>query len=149
MPGLDPWEPWPARLAESMFLHRRLDLQATASCTKARSRDHADRYEYLPDTTERRDDWAVWEAMMASPSTSIMSNAWDALAGRLTPAQREAAMRPGSTLVLAGAGTGKTSTLTASVVHKIEVEKFLASMGSLPMQRTWSANLCSASCLRV
>jgi DNA helicase-2/ATP-dependent DNA helicase PcrA len=36
-------------------------------------------------------------------------------------------MRPGSALVLAGAGTGKTSTLTASVVHKIEVEKLVAS----------------------
>ena len=30
MPGLEPWEPWPPRLAESMFLHRLLDLQATA-----------------------------------------------------------------------------------------------------------------------
>jgi UvrD/REP helicase N-terminal domain len=65
--------------------------------------------------------------MMASRSTDIIPNAWDALAGRLTPAQREAAMRPGSALVLAGAGTGKTSTLTASVVHKIEVEKLAAS----------------------
>ena len=53
--------------------------------------------------------------------------AWDALAARLTPAQREAAMHPGSTLVLAGAGTGKTSTLTASVVFKIECEQIPAS----------------------
>ena len=30
MPGLEPWEPWPPRLAEPMFLHRLLDLQATA-----------------------------------------------------------------------------------------------------------------------
>ena len=30
MPGLEPWEPWPPRLAKSMFLHRLLDLQATA-----------------------------------------------------------------------------------------------------------------------
>ena len=30
MPGLAPWEPWPPRLAESMFLHRLLDLRATA-----------------------------------------------------------------------------------------------------------------------
>jgi uncharacterized protein len=30
MLGLEPWEPWPPRLAESMFLHRLLDLQATA-----------------------------------------------------------------------------------------------------------------------
>ncbi len=64
---------------------------------------------------------------MANSSTEIVRDAWEALAGRLTPAQREAAMRPGSALVLAGAGTGKTSTLTASVVHKIEVEKLAAS----------------------
>src|SRR5208283_452001 len=97
------------------------------SCTKARSRDYAGPYEYLPDVTEGRDDWAEWEAMMASPSTDIVPNAWETLVGRLTPAQREAAMRPGSALVLAGAGTGKTSTLTASVVHKIEVENLPAS----------------------
>jgi len=30
MPGLEPWEPWPPRLAESMFLHRLHDLQAKA-----------------------------------------------------------------------------------------------------------------------
>jgi hypothetical protein len=54
-----------------------------------------DPFEHLPDVTERRDDWAEWEAMMASPSADIIPNAWDALAGRLTPAQRETAMRPG------------------------------------------------------
>ncbi len=86
-----------------------------------------DPFEYLPDVTDGSDDWSEWEAMMAKSSTDIIPNAWDALAGRLTPAQREAAMRPGSTLVLAGAGTGKTSTLTASVVHKLEVEKLPAS----------------------
>jgi len=30
MPGLEPWEPWSPRLAEWVFLHRLLDLQATA-----------------------------------------------------------------------------------------------------------------------
>ena len=65
--------------------------------------------------------------MMASPSTDIVRSAWEALASRLTPAQRETAMRPRSALVLEGAGTGKTSTLTASVVHKIQVEKLAAS----------------------
>jgi hypothetical protein len=55
-----------------------------------------DPFEHLPDVTERRDDWAEWEAMMASPSTDIISSAWDALASHLTPAQREVAMRPGS-----------------------------------------------------
>ncbi len=44
--------------------------------------------------------------MMASPPAGIIPNAWEALASRLTPAQREAAMRPGSTLVLPGANLG-------------------------------------------
>jgi hypothetical protein len=30
IPGLEPWEPWPPRLADSIFLHRLLDLRATA-----------------------------------------------------------------------------------------------------------------------
>ncbi len=38
-----------------------------------------DPFEYLPDVTQRRDDWAEWEAMMASPLTNIIPNAWDAL----------------------------------------------------------------------
>jgi hypothetical protein len=46
-----------------------------------------DPFGYLPDVTERRDDWAEWEAMMASPPIDIIPNAWDALASRLTPAQ--------------------------------------------------------------
>jgi UvrD/REP helicase N-terminal domain len=82
-----------------------------------------DPFEDLPDVPGTRDDWAEWEATRANPSTDNIQNAWDAFTGRLTPAQREAAMRPGSALVLARAGTGKTSTLTASVVHKIAVEK--------------------------
>lgn len=49
---------------------------------------------------------------MSSPSTI--------LAG-LTPAQHEAATRPGPLLVLAGAGTGKTRTLTAAAAHRIAV----------------------------
>ena len=28
--GLEPWEPWPPRLGDELFLHRLLDLQATA-----------------------------------------------------------------------------------------------------------------------
>ena len=39
----------------------------------------------------------------------------------LTPAQREAASYPGATLVLAGAGTGKTRTLTTAVAWRIGV----------------------------
>jgi DNA helicase-2/ATP-dependent DNA helicase PcrA len=37
----------------------------------------------------------------------------------LTPQQHAAAVQPGPTLVIAGAGTGKTKTLTAAVAHRI------------------------------
>ena len=85
--------------------------------------------EYLPERDDGPDIWDDWESMMANDSGAAVDQpaAWDALAARLTPAQREAAMHPGSTLVLAGAGTGKTSTLTASVVFKIECEQIPAS----------------------
>ncbi|WP_245407825.1 ATP-dependent helicase [Rhodoblastus acidophilus] len=83
--------------------------------------------EYLPELDNGPDDiWDDWRSMMANDSGAEQPPAWDALAARLTPTQREAATHPGSTLVLAGAGTGKTSTLTASVVHKIEIEKIPA-----------------------
>ncbi len=72
-----------------------------------------DPFQYLPDVTERHDDWGEWEAMMASPSTDIIPSAWEALAGRLTPAQREAAMRPGSALVLAGEQNRETDAVLA------------------------------------
>src|SRR5208337_5239197 len=43
MPGLEPWEPWPPCLAESMFLHRLLDLQATAEVHESdKPRPHAE-----------------------------------------------------------------------------------------------------------
>ena len=76
-----------------------------------------------PDIGEAPDDWSEWEALSANPSSASVTNAWDDVGALLTPARREAAMHSGSALVLAGAGTGKTSTLTASVVHKIEAER--------------------------
>ena len=48
------------------------------------------------------------------------------LAG-LTPQQTAAAIQSGAVLVLAGAGTGKTTTLTAAVAHRIAVKRVPAS----------------------
>lgn len=48
------------------------------------------------------------------------------LAG-LTPQQTAAAIQSGAVLVLAGAGTGKTKTLTAAVAHRIAVKRVPAS----------------------
>ena len=54
----------------------------------------------------------MWKSSSVSnDTTSILSD--------LTPPQREAATATGPVLVLAGAGTGKTKTLTAAVVHRI------------------------------
>ncbi len=47
---------------------------------------------------------------------------FDAIAATLTETQVAAAAHPGSILVLAGAGTGKTSTLTAAVAHRVAVD---------------------------
>src|SRR5208337_1418643 len=47
---------------------------------------------------------------------------FDAIAATLTETQVAAATHPGSILVLAGAGTGKTSTLTAAVAHRVAVD---------------------------
>ena len=41
----------------------------------------------------------------------------------LTPQQYAAAVQPGPTGVTAGAGTGKTKTLTAAVAHRIQNDR--------------------------
>ena len=43
----------------------------------------------------------------------------NAILDDLTPAKREVAIQNGPVLVIAGAGTGKTKTLTATVAHRI------------------------------
>jgi DNA helicase-2/ATP-dependent DNA helicase PcrA len=49
--------------------------------------------------------------------------AFEAIAATLTEAQIKAAAHQGAILVLAGAGTGKTSTLTAAVIHRLAVDR--------------------------
>ncbi|WP_245270928.1 ATP-dependent helicase [Beijerinckia mobilis] len=56
------------------------------------------------------------------PLYAPSSQAFETLAANLTARQVEAASTPGALVVLAGAGTGKTSTLTCAVVHRIAVE---------------------------
>ena len=75
------------------------------------------------------DEWAVIagepvprEAAPIEDRTGHAAASFDAFAATLTEAQVAAAAHPGSILVLAGAGTGKTSTLTAAVAHRVAVD---------------------------
>jgi DNA helicase II / ATP-dependent DNA helicase PcrA len=73
--------------------------------------------------------YAEWAALAGEPAPAAPEHpqrdfadgraSFNAIASSLTQAQVKAASHPGSILVLAGAGTGKTSTLTAAVAHRI------------------------------
>jgi DNA helicase-2/ATP-dependent DNA helicase PcrA len=58
---------------------------------------------------------------MDPASSSVPADRMSAILAGLTPTQAEAAMLEGAVLVLAGAGTGKTRTLTAGVAARIAV----------------------------
>jgi len=75
------------------------------------------------------DEWAAIAGDPAPPpQDDVRADAacgpasFNAIAAGLTPVQIAAASHRGSILVLAGAGTGKTSTLTAAVAHRIAVD---------------------------
>ncbi len=75
------------------------------------------------------DEWAAIagdpvprEAFPFEERTGYAAASFDAIAATLTEAQVAAAAHPGSILVLAGAGTGKSSTLTAAVAHRVAVD---------------------------
>jgi DNA helicase TIP49 (TBP-interacting protein) len=65
------------------------------------------------------------------------------LAG-LTPAQAAAAMLQGAVLVLAGAGTGKTRTLTAGVASSATMTRVYCKVSGMPR---WTAEVRRRSCL--
>ncbi|MCW2240734.1 ATP-dependent helicase [Azospirillum canadense] len=62
---------------------------------------------------------AALDPLAALPAVHFPSFPSDDILSSLTPTQREAALATGPVLALAGAGTGKTTTLTASIALRI------------------------------
>jgi DNA helicase-2/ATP-dependent DNA helicase PcrA len=75
------------------------------------------------------EEWDRFEPCFDEPPAEHgpSADAFETVARTLTPEQQRAAAHFGPILVLAGAGTGKTSTLTAAVVHRIAVDRMPAS----------------------
>ena len=78
-------------------------------------------FEIVPDPYEGLEPWQDPDPSSGRPDPSVL----DALNATLTDAQKKAASQAGPILVLAGAGSGKTLTLTAAVLRRIATDGFL------------------------